>query len=495
MIHQMLGNQVSSQGDSAVSQAATEQGLASELYDLKLRWNSVATEGLQLQDKSLNRIVGFRMRGIACSLARIQTQAVTSELPTYIPSQVKTLRYKMASARYTAEDYCQVLPFDPKFWTSETQSLTEEEWDELSRCYEGAAEADEVLDWYVKESEALSTRTRVALLNAIGAKQQMLFRALTKHNADDMLLKYLFYDFRDATASAGYLSSQDEFATWEELIAIGGDLQNRYAEAQSEVKARSAIKELLEWVNDYLCLSCLGYSAAEIQDQLGPLLDACSVAGVPPTNTQVLEALLQVDSDVLYGLAKRSTYVRGALQQLQRRDRLSNVIALPEEVSFTNVDMGKYTAEVSKVAKGKRILVLGGTAKAKLETTLKKMLDCAEVDWVSSHKRRHIGDFETEICRTDIVIVIEKIANHSMTLGGGDLAKKHGKLYVLIPGGFGVNAIIRQMYLQLVHDPSVQKQDDLALKSGMTKNTAIGTSSFRAASDTRGKQQARSHRR
>ena len=127
--------------------------------------------------------------------------------------------------------------------------------------------------------------------------------------------------------------------------------------------------------------------------------------------------------------------------------------------------------------------------------SVKKMLDCAEVDWVSSHKRRHIGDFETEICRTDIVIVIEKIANHSMTLGGGDLAKKHGKLYVLIPGGFGVNAIIRQMYLQLVHDPSVQKQDDLALKSGMTKNTAIGTSSFRAASDTRGKQQARSHRR
>jgi len=62
--------------------------------------------------------------------------------------------------------------------------------------------------------------------------------------------------------------------------------------------------------------------------------------------------------------------------------------------------------------------------------------------------------------------VVKKFASHEMTDKGREWAKEFGKMFVLLPGGYGVNQIINQMYLQLAQNDSGKKVSGLPLKSG-----------------------------
>ena len=81
-------------------------------------------------------------------------------------------------------------------------------------------------------------------------------------------------------------------------------------------------------------------------------------------------------------------------------------------------------------------------------------------------KGDHMSKFKRDILRSDVIVVVKKFASHEMTDKGREWAKEAGEMFVLLPGGYGVNQIINQMYQQLAQSDAGKKISGLPLKSG-----------------------------
>ena len=131
------------------------EGWLKQIEDLCDQWRELDAGGLRQHDKILNRCACLRLRSLACSLARVRTQANEIGRPLEVEQAVTELRDKMELARAYAGDTMSILPFD------ESQQLAAEDWDELARLYAGTADAQEVWDWYTRAQEEVGSGNTV----------------------------------------------------------------------------------------------------------------------------------------------------------------------------------------------------------------------------------------------------------------------------------------------------------------------------------------------
>jgi hypothetical protein len=445
-----------------------------EIETLEERWNALDNEGLRHKDKSLNRPACLRMRALACSLASIQTQADLAGLHSHVTGAVTALRNRMEFARVYAGDKSEAPPFAPTFWSGNAEHLTAQAWDELAYLYEEVATAQEAWDWYAGTRDETGS-SHYALLNAVGAAQQMLFRALEEYGGNDRLQGDLFGNLREAAGSVGFLSSLNQGTTWPELEAMAREVPRLFAQAQreaviaqekreTEARKAAALEALLRWQEANSSQPVAADSVTKARAQLLPLLDACLAAGIPATNVQVRSAILHVAPVLLTGMPKYSKFLEAVLAERKRKGLDAVAPPEPEPAEDEDLPDSQITESIEWVrmlTEGQKVLILGGSSRPQVADKLKQLLHCASVEWLDSKKGDRMNKFKMDITRSDVVVAVKKFASHEMTEKGRDWAKDYGKLFVLLPSGYGVNQIIYQMYLQLV-PPDVSKRAEIS---------------------------------
>lgn len=459
--------------------ALWKEGWLAEIDALSTRWNELDKEGLRLKESALNRPACFRLRAQACSLARIQAQAEQMGLGFHIKDAVTALRDKMELARTYAGDTTDVLPFHPRLWTDNGALLPMEAWDELVDLYAKTAEAQEAWDWYARLQDAADAGSQHALVNAIGAAQQTLFRALKAYGGADRLQGDLYGGLREATGAVGFLRSLSMEVTWDELIEMGLELPDLLVGAQKAVAAArekrekearkiAAIQAVVEWQKDYKALPVSTAAATQAKARLLPLLDACIGCGVPATNVQVRGALLESAPLLLQDLPPYAKFLDAALTERKRKG--VDVVAVEtenaEEEDLPDAQVAESLEWVRVFSEHQKVMILGGSARSQVAEKLKQMLLCPAVEWIDSKKGDRMSKFKNELIRSDIVIVVKKFASHEMTEKGREWAKEYGKAFVLLPSGYGVNQIVHQMFLQLVSPDMNARAETPSSKSG-----------------------------
>jgi len=458
---------------------AKKRGWVSELSALTVRWNEIDAECLHHKDNRLNRPACLRARALGCSLARLQNDADQAGLGSDVINTVTSLRDKIEFARTYAGDACSVLPFDSTVWRWGAGRLRVEDWGDLACLYHDAAIAQEAWDWYAHNCEEMGNGNQHGLVNAIGAVQQMLFRALVEYGGTDRLQGDLYGSLLGAANSVGFLSSLHSDTTWAELEEIGRELPHLLALAKKEalnLKARedkeaakaAALNAVVQWQRRQKVGPVAAGSVEGLRTELLPLLDACVAAGIPSTNVQIRSAILEVAPVALLGLTRYAKFLDAVLTEHKRR-RLDLVTAEEEgleEADLPDDQILESKALVIALTEGQKVLILGGSARPQVAARLKGETTCREVEWIDTKKGDHMSKFKRDIMRSDVLIVVKKFASHEMTDKGREWAKEFGKMFVLLPGGYGVNQIINQMYLQLAQNDSGKKVSGLPLKSG-----------------------------
>ena len=482
-----------------MSKAEKEALLHSWLTDvdeLAVRWKVLDDEGLRSKDGVLNRPACFRMRGLACSLARIQTEAENVGMASEIKKPANTLSDKMALARTFAGDSSKVLPFDENAWAYAEPPISVDYWVELEHLYSRVAEAQEIWEWFFTIEE-LGYVIKRDLLNAIGAAQQMVFRVLDEHEGRDWLQGDLYGNLRKETDDVGFLISLNPDTGWDDLDKMAKALPTQYAKAKHEVESakvkrekeerkKAAIEAVQEWHKES-DLKDTSEKAIDVQrEKLLPILDECIAAGVPASNVPVRTALLNTAPILLKDLYPYAKFLDAVCAERKRKNMdcilLPETEEIEEEDDIPDAQMRECTDFVRLIVENQKVLILGGCARPQVAENLKDKLGCADVKWADSKKGDPISKFKTQIRHTDIVVLVKNYSSHEMVDKGRDLAKEFGKMLVLLPSGYGVNKIIQQMYDQLVSDVSLKKNvappligNTILPKLDLNKDTSNGT--------------------
>jgi hypothetical protein len=415
------------------------------------------------------------MRALACSLARIQMEADAAGGFAPIERAVTALRNNMELARYYEDETSEALPFHPPAWTDPDTRLSAEDWAEMAQLYTSVAEAQQGMDWYLLHKEYLGEKSRLDLLNAVGAAQQMLFRALEDWQGNDRLQAELYGSLREAANAVGYLSSLHPDTKWETLEKLAQALPALITKAQQEIADRqekgkkearkaAAIQAILQWKPEYEGGEPSEAAIAKARETLLPRLDECLAAGVPPTNVQVRGALLQTAPALLDGLPRYAKFRDAVLVERQRKGLdippILEADETEDEEDLPDAQVTQTTELLRLMLDGQKALILGGSARPQVAQKLRERLGCAEVEWMDSKKGDRMSRFKTPISRADVLVVVKKFASHEMTDKGREWAKDLGKSFVLLPGGYGVNQIIYQMGQQLI-PPEAHKKPEL----------------------------------
>lgn len=414
-------------------------------------------------DRHACRSALLRLRALACSAGAVHAAARAYGPPVDVAEDMRDLRARIDFVRDVEySDTLRPLPFDEAYWSADDRCLGAEEWRGLAELYVSTADAQEALDWYAANVELLDRDNKLRLLNCVGARQQMLYRALNDHNSTDRLQGDMFGAVRDAGSRVDYLDSLDGHTSQDELVSFAAGLRELLEQCQreatttrekrdKEARRASAIKAVVRWHAEQ---EERGEEAdADTRDILLPLLDVCAANGVPASNPQVRSALLDHAPRLLAGLPAYDKFLEAVAAERKRRGLDEIDAAPPDEGSDAEVSddqLEEWRGAVARYAANKSVLLLGGTPKPRICEELQRAVMCAAVAWPPSKRGDRASKFEAQIKRADLVIVAKNFASHEITTKAREWARELGKPYVLLPSGYGVRQIINQLYQQVV---------------------------------------------
>lgn len=437
------------------------EALTARLETLLPRWREIDDAGLQLNNQELNRPLCFKARALACEAASLLAIARSQDVLPEMRRPLLDVRDKIDLARGYAGDITISLPFENAFWADTEKPLLEEEWEELARYYEATATAQTVWEWHIMHKEPGDTASRLPLLNAAAAAQQMLFRALEDFGGSDRMQGDLYISLRAAATSIGYLTAMNCDMKWGELETLARQLpdlltKNQRAfdlnseRRQKEERKNAAIQAVVHWAENRKSQALSRYTISSQRAELLVLLDECFARSVPPTNVAVRSALLDVGPVLLEGQPKWSKILDAILAERRRK----GIDAAPveetpepeEEDNVTGSQNETHRQYAALLAENQRVLILGGIPRQRVCEDLKQMLNCAEVKWPESRKSDRASKYQSDIKRANILIMAKNFASHEMTEKGREWTRASGGDYILLPSGYGVRQIIHQLY-------------------------------------------------
>jgi hypothetical protein len=242
-----------------------------------------------------------------------------------------------------------------------------------------------------------------------------------------------------------------------------------------EARKAAAIQAVREWQRNELATPIAPEHVETSRARLFDLLDECLEAGVPPTNVQVRAAIMEAAPVLLHEAPKYARFLK-AVEDERNRKGLAQSVVVPEdneEEDFSEAQIADYKAKICLYAEGQKVLILGGSARPQVAEKLKAILGCVDVEWADSKKGDRLNKYKAQIAHSDILVVVKKFASHEMTERGRILAKEMGKDFVLLPGGYGVNQIIYQMYEQLLPQETGKKLKRPAKRTVIPQLTSV----------------------
>ena len=425
------------------------------------RWREIDEAGLLLNSRELNRPLCFQARALACEIASLFAAARRQDVLAEMRRPLLDARDKIDLARSYARDNAISLPFEDAFWADADKPLLEEEWEELARYYEATAVAQTAWEWHVAHKELGEPSSRLPLLNAAAAAQQMLFRALEDFGGSDRMQGDLYVFLRAAATEIGYLTAMNCDMKWAELETLARQLPDMLAKTQraftlngerrqKEERKAAAIQAVVSWAESRKSQALSKYTVSNQRAELLVLLDECFACGVPPTNVPVRSALLDVGPVLLEGQTKWSKILDAILTERRRKGMdaapVEETPELEEEDDVTDSQNETHRQYAALLAENQKVLILGGTPRQRVCEDLKQMLHCGEVRWPENRKSDRASKFQSDIKRADILIMAKNFASHEMTEKGREWMRSSGGHYILLPSGYGVKQIIQQLY-------------------------------------------------
>lgn len=451
---------------SALERQAQTETLRLELDAIAAQWTQIDAEGLLDKQGALRRPQAFALRALACQVGSAYARARECGLAAEVRTTVRRLRNQMEMAREFAHDRADCLPFAEECWSEEAHCLNGHEWQHLAARYADMERAQTAYYWYCEHQETLGQPFRLDLLNAIGAMQQSLFRALEYFGGGDRLQGDLYGCLLESARSiGGYLTTLRPEMTDEELETTGSTLEGLMQRAEQEAADNKARQEKESRRNDALAaalafftqnITAGGSSATLTTDRkhLLPLLKECLATGVPPTNVQVRNALLLNGPRLLENQSGCERILEAVLAERKRRgmDALAQEPEDAGEEEPSDTAVAEFLQMVRPFTEGQKLLILGGVPRQRVCEELEQTLGCAEVKWPQSKKSDRASKFQTDIKRADMLLLVKNFASHDMSEKGREWIKGAGGHFVFIPSGYGVNQLINQLYKYVMSD-------------------------------------------
>lgn len=162
--------------------------------------------------------------------------------------------------------------------------------------------------------------------------------------------------------------------------------------------------------------------------------------GMKPSNAGLREAL--------GGLVPPPTFTPGEALALALRE---SARAAPTQQELEEDD-DPSTPEVAlarQLLGGKRALLIGGEAREPQRLDLEQRLGLGELIWLSTRDHESVARYEDWIRRPDVDLVLRlvRLTNHAHG-ELQDMAKRHGKIFVNLKAGYGVNRVAHDVLEQ-----------------------------------------------
>jgi len=165
--------------------------------------------------------------------------------------------------------------------------------------------------------------------------------------------------------------------------------------------------------------------------------------GIPPSNTDLREMLVGIVDD----MPDEMEGPPGFQRVLAEIDRYL-ATQLPPSAEITKEVSGEVQ-EVAKLLENKAILIIGGERRPHAYEALKSAFRLKELIWIATREHESVDQFEPYVARPDVTTVLLAIRWSSHSFGEArDFCRKHGKLFVRLPGGYNPNQVAHQILQQ-----------------------------------------------
>ena len=166
--------------------------------------------------------------------------------------------------------------------------------------------------------------------------------------------------------------------------------------------------------------------------------------GLPPSNAQVRELILKVP-----GAPPLDGVPEGFARVVREVERYRNRSREPEDDAGPDPQPVPQVQEVAKLLAGKIVVLIGGKARPRRRQALEEAFELKELDWISTREHESVANFEPNVARPDVALVLLCIRWASHSFGQvKEFCDKYGKPLVRLPAGYNPNQVAVQILAQ-----------------------------------------------
>jgi hypothetical protein len=169
-------------------------------------------------------------------------------------------------------------------------------------------------------------------------------------------------------------------------------------------------------------------------------------SGVQASDANIREVLVPIIEQLPdnFELPPRIANVMEALDQFLTTRELESVEDPRPRASSPEL------LEVAELLRDQVAVIIGGECRPRSKQALERDLGLAELRWISAAHHQSHYLFESAIARPETVIVMLAIRWSAHAFGNVDeFCRKHGKLFIRLPGGYNANQVAKQILEQV----------------------------------------------
>lgn len=439
----------------AADRAVLHTEISEIIADVQERWNALDAVGLLDADKTLNRPRCFQLRALLARLCEARTAAEDGGIGREFGRILGGLRDTICLRRQMDKDRSECFVCNEDNWTDAANLFSAAGWRDLADDYERVVVAQQAMDWYLEEGVACPAPIREALLNSIGASVTLLSETLGKVDGKDKFHSVLYQTIAD-NGREFFLPGISRNTYSDTLVKMADQLPEVWQNAQQtlvraaeqidkETRRQNAMHAVLTLCAEPDFGTNLGNVDAD-RARLLPLLDACKKAGIPPSNPELRESLIECAHFLLSGQSGYLNFLNEVIKEKNRRSNEQKITEGSGDQEVDDPDFQHFVEAIRPQCEGKTLLILGGDRKTPhVEEELTRLLPFAAVNWETTRKTV-TAKYEPAIRRYDITCLLVSFISHELSKKGRHWAEDAGKCATLIDKGYGPRRIVKGLY-------------------------------------------------
>ena len=428
-----------------------------EIEGLQLAFNEVRNAGFKRADGQLKRASALRLRRIFCLAEAVLEDSIATGVGDEIAQLLSPFRDQFTMQAVFIDNremnYHLFSNRTDEYRNEVQETLSAADWDWLAEAYEWTIEAQEAWEWLIANANPIANEALKLLAERIGAAQQLLHRRLDDLNAHDKLQSGLYNELRGFAERRGffiYALQPDKPA--EELIDLALSVTAEWKRLQAVTEHAAKAKEKEAKREECIDAVQKALASDSFGRELTAALACCFEAGVPQTNVQIRNMLIERGAN-LESLNAFPKLQEGIVKEQERRDTKK---IKPEKEADDDEPMDAETEAFRQKllpdVRGMRMAILGGVARTRTCDQLKSLLELSDCRWLPVEKGKNAQRHRPEIEKADFVFLLKNLASHEMIEKGKEWARAAGKHPVYVPAGNGVKQLVFQLHRYLHSD-------------------------------------------